>query len=220
MEDPNNPQSTGETPPENPPENNPTPAGGDSPYFVAKSKDELDQKLGSERTAAQLALAQEYGFDNVTDFQAFVKSQKEKTDADKSEAERLKEENANRKKNETLLQKENRQLKISQAARDIAVDLEVNPKKVSDVMTLAGVKDIPLAADGSVDAAAVKKAMKDVLTRNPFFKGSGGTSIGGGGNPADAASNALTLDQKIQKAQKEGRFMDVIGLQMQKLRQQ
>lgn len=184
---------------------------------VTMTQDELNDKFGATRNEGRLALAKAYGYETIDAFDADFKQMKALKDSQLSEADKAKKEAAELKKSTQDLAKENRELKVSTASRDVALDLDVDPKNMADVLTLAKVTETKLDADGNPDRAAIKAAIKDVLTRNPSFKRGVGASVGGGGTPAGAAATALNLDQQIALANKEGRFIDAINLQTRKL---
>lgn len=210
-----------DTPPQAPPEtvnsgSTPTDSTG-TPYKTFASQEEFEAAFGPTRDAGRLSLAKKYGYESIEDFDRDMTAFQTKKQSEMSEVDRLKQENKTTKTRESELAKENKQLKINSAAERIALEMDTDPKKLAAVLKLReGGNEFD--AEGNVDTKALKASIKEVLAENPYFKrGGGGTAVGGGGTPANAASNSLSLQQQIDKANSEGRYMDAIRLQTQKL---
>lgn len=83
---------------------------------------------------------------------------------------------------QTMLAAANQRL-VEATATTEAVKLGADPKYVTDVVKLADMSKIEVKEDGTIDAAAIAKAIDDVLKRIPNFKTSqdaqGGFKVGG-----------------------------------------
>lgn len=212
-------------------EQNPAPAGeeaagsaapsgqtsNEQPFFVATTQEEYEAKFGPTRNEGRLSLAKKYGYDSVEAFDAYMTEVQSQKQAQETEAQKAAREAREARAAERNATKEVRQLKLEREAERQALALGANPQKLDAVIKLRDASANEITAEGVVDPKLVKASIKSVLDAHPYFKGSGATSVGGGGAPAAAASTANTLDQQIADAQKSGNVMDQIGLQMKKL---
>ncbi len=195
------PQETGTTTPapggETPgtPGSSPTTPETETPFFIAKTQEEFEARFGPEKTSAKKALAKSLGFDSIDALNAAVTDYKTRTEAEKTELQRIQDAHKDATKSNKTLAEENKTLKLERATERQALSLDVDPKKLDTVMTLlkAG-GEVQTDGEGNIDQAALKTRLEGILQAHPYFK-STPTTIGAGSNPANAANAPGAVDK-------------------------
>lgn len=89
---------------------------------------------------------------------------------------------------------------IQATALSEAIKLGVDPKYTADVVRLAEMSAIEVAEDGTMDTAAISKAIDEVIKRVPVFKlsaeGAGGFKVGGEGQKGSGTKSGWGSPQK------------------------
>ena len=189
----------------------------ESPFFVAATEDEYKAKVGAEQTQARVGLAKKYGFDTLEAFDSAIKNYKQLEDSQKTDAQRLKDQNES-------LTSTNQQYKERLDA--IALEGEIsrqieavglNPERLDAINRLRPKNDGEIDAEGNANANLIKASLESVLNDFPEFKKAPTTVGTQSGNPAQAAAQTTTIDERIAEAQKTNDFAKIIELQMMKL---
>jgi uncharacterized protein involved in type VI secretion and phage assembly len=219
MPDPTTPAGT-ETPASGgtTPETTTTPPAtetGETPFFVAKTKEEYEANYGAVREKGRLSLAKKYGYDTIEAFDTAMSDYKKRLDGEKTELENATTQATTAQQQAEKLAAENRALKLERAAEKAALEADANPKRVDAILRLRAASDADFDAEGNPSAQAIKSSIEAVLADYPEFK-KAGKKIGSG-TPAAAASEKTSLDEQITQAQKDGNHAQMIALQMQKL---
>lgn len=138
----------------------------------------------ANRSAAKAALearAKELGFESAEAMEAALKAYKETQDAQKTEAEKLREQlEAEKTKAKSAAEKAKRAL-IKAAFAEAAI--AANLVSVDDAFLLADLSNVEVSDDGKV--TGVKEAVEQLAKEKPYLVKQGGGSGGvGGGNPS------------------------------------
>lgn len=146
---------------------------------------------GRSERAAKAALKDFYKQQGMTEqeatqaFEAYKQNRAQKEAEDRNNLGVLQQQNAELKAQAArALETANKRL-INADAKTLASTMGVKPDRVDVVVRLANLKDVTVDEDGSVDKAAVKKALEDALKLVPELKQTdenrAGFKIGGGG---------------------------------------
>lgn len=212
-----------ETPNPAPPEEqtpapDPTPTPEEqTPFFVATTEDEYKAKIGTEQTQARVGLAKKYGFDTLEAFDSAMKGYKQLADSQKTEAERLQEQNQTlTTQNQQFQERLNSIALQGEISRQIEA-VGLNPERLDAINRLRPRNDGEIDAEGNANADLIRASLESVLNDFPEFKKAPTTVASQSGTPAQAAAQTTTIDEQIAEAQKQGDISRVIDLQMMKL---
>ena len=202
------------TPPAPPAQDDTPPAG---PYKVFETKEDYERQFGPTRTEGRLSLAKKYGFDTIEAFDAAVPSWKQAHDASLSEMEKIQQENQRLANENQTFKASQAAQKLAETAREAAEKFGIDPAKMDRVLELRQSNPEEITAEGEINTKLLEHSLQTFIDRNPEFKAEPVTVGDTGTNPAGAASGSMTLNEQISKAQSEGRWMDAIRLESQKL---
>ena len=157
---------------------------------------------GRSERAAKAALKDYYKQQGLTEaeatqaFEAYKQNRAQKEAEDRNNLGVLQQQNAELKAQAArALETANKRL-INADAKTLASTMGVKPDRVDVVVRLANLKDVTVDEDGSVDKAAVKKALEEALKLVPELKQTeenrAGFKIGGGGQ-----DNQQTTSDKL-----------------------
>lgn len=205
----NNPPAPPAPPaPPSPPQGIVDPTGqGRTPMFIAWDQNDLDGKFGSTRTSTRQSLAKQHGYETFEAFDAQIKTWK--TNQAELEA-----------RNTALRERDDKiaTMTLNHAAERQSRLLGVPEENIDDVLGFVKMPDGALTEAGEVNTEAIKGSVEAFLNSYPAFKQpKTPTTVGQASVPASAAKPAVTLDEQIKQAHKEGRLEDAILLETQKL---
>ena len=187
------------------------------PYFVASTEDEYKAKIGAEQTQARVGLAKKYGFDTLEAFDSAIKNYKQLEDSQKTDAQRLKDENeALTTQNQQFQERLNGIVLQGEISRQLEA-VGLNPDRLDAINRLRPRNDGEIDEQGNANADLIKASLQSVLNDFPEFAKAPATVGNQTGNPAQAAAQITTIDEQIAEAQKTNDFARVIELQMMKL---
>ena len=187
------------------------------PYFVASTEDEYKAKIGAEQTQARVGLAKKYGFDTLEAFDSAIKNYKQLEDSQKTDAQRLKDENeALTTQNQQFQERLNGIVLQGEISRQLEA-VGLNPDRLDAINRLRPRNDGEIDEQGNANADLIKASLQSVLNDFPEFAKAPATVGNQTGNPAQAAAQTTTIDEQIAEAQKTNDFARVIELQMMKL---
>ena len=189
----------------------------ESPFFVAATEDEYKAKIGSEQTQARVGLAKNYGYDTLEAFDSAMKGYKQLADSQKTEAERLQEQNQTLTTQNQQIQGRLNSIALKGEISNQLEALGLNPDRLDAINRLRPTNDGEIDAEGNVNADLIKASLESVLNDFPEFKKAPTTVGTQSGNPAQAAAQTTTIDEQIAEAQKTNDFAKMIELQMMKL---
>ena len=188
------------------------------PYKTFDTKEAYERQFGPTRTEGRLSLAKSLGFETIEAFNAAVPQWKQAYESSLTEQQKLEQERDQYKQQVQGYKAQENAQKLVQAAMTTAEALGIDPAKMERVMELRTAADGEISEEGEVNETLLQNSLMVFIERNPEFKkapASVGDTVSGA--PATAATVEVSLQEQINKANKDGDWKTSMQLESRKL---
>jgi|SRR5215212_559965 len=188
-----------------------------APFKVFQTKEEFERQFGPTRLEGKLSLPKKFGFEHVNKFEEAVEQWKAAHENTLTDQQRVEQENERLKQENQAFRMSSAAQQLAQAAKDGAEKFGIDPTKVDRVMALREKNEGEIDEQGNINSVLLEHSLERFITQNPEFKAPPVTVGNTTGVPVSTGGEALTLQEQITTAQKEGRWQDAIRLESQKI---